>query len=766
MKDKRWLKSVFVLTLLLFVLVLSACKKEHTHQFSTDWAKDGIHHWQACSGCDEIRNKAKHDWNSGFVTLQPTETSEGVRTFTCNSCGQTRMESVPALGGHTHTFSENWQYDDTHHWHGATCGHADEKKDYGTHQWAQGVVTVKPGVDTEGTMTFTCQDCGKGKQESIPPLGETHTHAFVEKNTSVEFLCSPATCIQKATYYLSCSCGLQGTETFEVGGFATHKFTKYVADGNATCTKDGTKTAKCDVCLVVTDVIVDIGSAKGHAFSDDWSYNETSHWHASVCGHEEEKADEGTHRLDAGVITKPATETEEGEKTYRCEICPYTKVERIGTLSHTHTFDTAYTSDDTYHWYASTCEHTDEVMGRAEHRWDAGEELSKPTVYDEGWMLYTCQDCGYKKEVSVAKIPAFTVVFLDNYNRAISHRNYALGSSSSDIVFPELTLEEGYLLQGFVSVDDGKAFSEIEFGKATENAVYQLKPIIVKTYKVTFVDYAGNPLGSPLTVVEGESIGLSLSQLPEIPAREGFTSEWDRDILTKHIIENETFSPVYTLRTFTVTFFDVEGGKVLLQKTVGYGDFVFTPDGEPYRMKEKLYGFTAWKSQTGETIDTLSGGKVENVVSDMTFYGVYETPIDAPVLAVHIDGTRVSVSLCMPDNSTLYSIRFSIGWMEKEGIVNLESATVAQTSSLDTGDCEHKKEEWMTYNNKTKTVDFVFGCGNGHAFRIITNLLTLNFGANDTAQVTEEIFTLLENSAVVYENGTGAKEAPLRIWFY
>ena len=45
-----------------------------------------------------------------------------------------------------------------------------------------------------------------------------------------------------------------------------HSFTNYVSDNNATCTEDGTKTAKCDRCDA-TDTIPDPGTAKGHTWS-------------------------------------------------------------------------------------------------------------------------------------------------------------------------------------------------------------------------------------------------------------------------------------------------------------------------------------------------------------------------------------------------------------------------------------------------------------------------------------------------------------------
>ena len=42
-----------------------------------------------------------------------------------------------------------------------------------------------------------------------------------------------------------------------------HSFTKYTSNGDATCTQDGTKTAKCDRCRE-TKTVADVGSALGH----------------------------------------------------------------------------------------------------------------------------------------------------------------------------------------------------------------------------------------------------------------------------------------------------------------------------------------------------------------------------------------------------------------------------------------------------------------------------------------------------------------------
>ena len=49
-----------------------------------------------------------------------------------------------------------------------------------------------------------------------------HTHAFTAEIATKEYLCSKATCTEKAKYYYSCECGEKGTETFEYGEIANH----------------------------------------------------------------------------------------------------------------------------------------------------------------------------------------------------------------------------------------------------------------------------------------------------------------------------------------------------------------------------------------------------------------------------------------------------------------------------------------------------------------------------------------------------------------
>ena len=75
-------------------VMLTACGHEHTYQ--TEWSKDATHHWHACEGedCTDVADKAEHTWNDGEITIAATAQADGVKTFTCTACGQTKTESV------------------------------------------------------------------------------------------------------------------------------------------------------------------------------------------------------------------------------------------------------------------------------------------------------------------------------------------------------------------------------------------------------------------------------------------------------------------------------------------------------------------------------------------------------------------------------------------------------------------------------------------------------------------------------------------------
>ncbi len=100
---------------------------------------------------------------------------------------------------------------------------------------------------------------------------DDHIHSFTQEVAEADYLASEATCTEKAQYYYSCTCGEKGTATFGYGDLADHPF------------------------------------------GSEWTADETSHRHVSLCVHAVVR-DEEKHSFDDNGI---------------CTVCNY----NVGSLS-------------------------------------------------------------------------------------------------------------------------------------------------------------------------------------------------------------------------------------------------------------------------------------------------------------------------------------------------------------------------------------------------------------------------------------------------
>lgn len=93
-------------------------------------------------------------------------------------------------------------------------------------------------------------------------------------------------------------------------------------------------------------------SAHVHTFSNEWSKDETYHWHAATCEHTSEVKDKSEHIFGSWIIDQQATEDSEGLRHKICNICNYRVEEIIQKTDHTHNWETP-----TYTWNYdnSTC---------------------------------------------------------------------------------------------------------------------------------------------------------------------------------------------------------------------------------------------------------------------------------------------------------------------------------------------------------------------------------------------------------------------------
>lgn len=142
-----------------------------------------------CSNCGEVISTKEipatgaHTWGNGTVTTEPTETTPGVRTFTCAVCGATRTETIPATGAHDYQFTKNvaptCTADGYDLYTCSGCGATEKRnpKPALGHKWDSGTVTTEPTETTPGVRTYTCTVCGETRTETIPATG-AHTHVW------------------------------------------------------------------------------------------------------------------------------------------------------------------------------------------------------------------------------------------------------------------------------------------------------------------------------------------------------------------------------------------------------------------------------------------------------------------------------------------------------------------------------------------------------------------------------------------------------------
>lgn len=151
----------------------SPSSSEAKHNYSDTYTYDEEYHWKKCvvSGHTDVSEKAKHNFDEGTETKAATETETGVKTYTCLTCSYMKEEILPMIE-HVHTFdTENWEQNETHHWHKATCVHTDEKDSYAEHNFSTEPVVDTPATYTaNGSQHYTCLTCSYEKSETIPML--------------------------------------------------------------------------------------------------------------------------------------------------------------------------------------------------------------------------------------------------------------------------------------------------------------------------------------------------------------------------------------------------------------------------------------------------------------------------------------------------------------------------------------------------------------------------------------------------------------------
>ena len=182
----------------------------------------------------EIPATGAHTWDNGTVTTEPTETTPGVRTFTCDVCHATRTETIPATGAHDYQFTKNvaptCTADGYDLYTCSGCGATEKRNSKPAlgHKWDSGTVTTEPTETTPGVRTYTCTVCGEVKTETIPATG-AHTHKWDAGKVTTE----PTATTPGVRTYTCTICGLTKEEVIPPTGGST------VCPGGPSCPSYG-----------------------------------------------------------------------------------------------------------------------------------------------------------------------------------------------------------------------------------------------------------------------------------------------------------------------------------------------------------------------------------------------------------------------------------------------------------------------------------------------------------------------------------------------
>lgn len=233
-------------------------------------------------------NVTDHAYND--VVTPPSCTEKGYTTHTCQNCGSS---------------------------------YKDNETDIIPHSFGEWETIQSPTCVQGGSRKHVCTACGFEETENLNPDPDGHKW---EDTPTVD---KEPTCQNDGSQSIHCK-NCDATKDSQSIPRADHKFTNYISDNDATCTKDGTKTAECDYGCGSTNTLPDDGSMLEHNY--EWTYNNdaacekngTETGTCKDCGAVYTREKAGTaleHQPSGWIVDKEATATADGKKHEECTVC-------------------------------------------------------------------------------------------------------------------------------------------------------------------------------------------------------------------------------------------------------------------------------------------------------------------------------------------------------------------------------------------------------------------------------------------------------------
>ena len=388
------------------------------HQY--EWKHDETNHWQECSvcgntidkaehtyaphkceetatctkaGCGYVKSAGQHSWNDGEVTTPATCTTDGVKTYTCKVCSETKTEPIKA-SGHSLTKVEAkaatcTEAGNNEYYTCATCNKffsdADGKNEIAKDSWvikalghkltkteAKVATCTEPG----NNAYWTCDICGrvfKDEQGTQPTTVDAETINATGHTPKTDWATDG-----DYHWHVCDKCGAV------VGDKAAHTFD----------TNDCTKDRKCTECNYEKKAGQHTWGEKTYTWSDDFKCTA-----ATKCISCQKPL---TETVDGVKTTVPATCVADGKDVYTATFTDaafttQTKEVTIDKLGHTYGAPVWSWSEDGKTATATfTCTRegcTAETTGHAQTvtATVSGKQNVAPTCTDKGTTTYTAK---------------------------------------------------------------------------------------------------------------------------------------------------------------------------------------------------------------------------------------------------------------------------------------------------------------------------------------------------------------------------------------
>ncbi len=297
----------------------------------------------------------------------------GVLIASCG--GETKNESASEKSESsltpTHSYSEEWSFDASKHWHACTIEGCNEKKDISDHAFVNHPA-VAATCSSEGNIEYkSCSVCDvkvNANGEIVTDVSVatvSSNHKFGAWHDEVKATCSAAgTKGYKDCEYCLKHFDKDGKEitdlTIAIDPEA-HNYGDWTTKTEAGYHQDKIEHRVCTLCGKEGETR-EVAGTQTHQYGSEWKTDKTSHWHECECG---EKSDVAAHTNDADsvyrplhedtcmkycgicdqwvanylhdygtpVVTKEASYSEAGEQTETCSRCNYVKTTIIPKLS-------------------------------------------------------------------------------------------------------------------------------------------------------------------------------------------------------------------------------------------------------------------------------------------------------------------------------------------------------------------------------------------------------------------------------------------------